>query len=497
MAQVNLFNSGLNIRLSPQLLSESESVNFINVDNAIGSLGPVKLDTDEGVTVEPTIFNFKDAWISGVATTDVVEFQDVLYISDGVQRPIKSSDGVTFHYLGITAPTSAPPVSDNGSGSLSGTYQYCYTYYNEDDGTESAQSPYSAEQIYSGFNVTVVASTDLQVSGIRLYRLGGALSSMTLVTTLTNANQTYTDTVADVDISGNHILDAYNNQPAPGGLAHLVEANAMLFGSLGPKLYYSDIAEPNYWSEFNFIDLDADITGIGAVSNGLLVFTEYKTYIITGTSPEVLSKYILDSSQGCLSHKSIGYFTSTLVWLSSDGICVSAGSTVEVASRDKLGKLSLTPKAAIVYDDQYFLSHEEGTLSLDIRFGSVLKEQDINPDGWHIYNDVLYYSLDGKLYSHETSEDKRTFSYTGPKYSEGSLSKLKNYKTIYTYSEGYVELKVYTDKGLLSATVLDEGYTEVKLPQDKRLGYWMQFEISGTGTLHEIEYTVEARQNGR
>ena len=223
----------------------------------------------------------------------------------------------------------------------------------------------------------------------------------------------------------------------------------------------------------------------------------FKTYIVTGTSPDVLSKYILDSSQGCLEHKTIGYFTNTLVWLSSDGICVSAGSTVEVASRTKLGKLSLTPKAAIVYDDQYFLSHSEGTLCLDVRFNTEFKNYTISPEGWHTYNDTLYYSADTKLWSLGTSTEVLPLVYKGPKYSEGSLSEVKNYKSVYTYSTGGISLKVITDKGTLITKTLDEGYTEIKVPQQFRLGYWMQFEVSGTGTLYELEYIIEGRQNGR
>ena len=275
MAQVNLFNSGLSTRLEPHLIQTSEAVEYENINNSIGSLGPIQGDTDEGETVDSTIVNFQDAWLSADTVVDYLEFQETLYYSDGTGKPQKTDDGTTFYNLGIEWPENAPGTADNGSGSLSGTYQYCYTYYNDNDGTESAQSVYSDEETFIGFQVTVEASADPQVTNIRLYRLGGALSSMTLVTTLTNTNQTYTDIVADVDIAGNVVLDAYNNQPAPTGLTHLIEANAMLFGSIGAKLYYSEIAEPNYWSTFNFIDVDSDITGIGAVSNGLLVFTKF------------------------------------------------------------------------------------------------------------------------------------------------------------------------------------------------------------------------------
>jgi hypothetical protein len=57
--------------------------------------------------------------------------------------------------------------------------------------------------------------------------------------------------------------------------------------------------------------------------------------------------------------------------------------------------------------------------------------------------------------------------------------------------------KCYIDDELVSTATLLEGFQEIKLPQDKRLGYYIQFEVTGTGVLNEIEYKVEGRQNGK
>ena len=131
-------------------------------------------------------------------------------------------------------------------------------------------------------------STDPQVTNIKLYRIGGTLTSFSLVVTLPNNTGTYTDNAIDVDLPGD-ILTSQNAGQAPSGLKYLTSANAMFFGALGDKLYFTEVAYVNNWSPYYFIDFDEPITGIGATANGLLVFTEYTTHIITGTSPTSLS----------------------------------------------------------------------------------------------------------------------------------------------------------------------------------------------------------------
>lgn len=496
--QLNLFNGGLNVRLRPNLIQVNEAVIYQNIDNSSGALVSIKANTDLNQTVNKSMYYFNNQWVSSTEDIDYVEFQEKLYYSNGIGIPQKSTNGTTWYNLGIVKPSSKPTVALGTSTGLTGTYQYCYTYYNTNDGSESMPSVYSDEIVATDdkINVTIVASTDAQVTNIRLYRLGGSLTSMVLVTTLANTSVTYTDSISDIDVDGT-ILDSFGNGQAPSGLKYLTEAGAMFFGSIGDKLYYTDIAYINNWNPFYFIDFADEITGIGQAQNGLMVFTKYKTYIITGNSPLTLSKYLLNANQGCVLHKTIKYSSNTLAWLSTDGICLSAGGEIQVITRDKLGKLSLSPICAAVYDDVYYISHSTGTLVLDFRYGVIFRTLDFKMDGMHVANDVLYGSYNSKLYSLGTSEDSLSMTYKSPKLSDGALTNIKNYKTIYVYSTGNITFKVYIDDELLVNKLLADGLNEVKLPQANRLGQYIQFEVTGTGTILEIEYKVEMRQNGR
>lgn len=498
--QLNQFSGGLNTRLAPHLINVNEAQVYTNVDNTSLSLKPVKGDTDESQEVFPYMYNFNDRWVSSKNYRTYREFQEKLYYSDGKGVPQKSTNGINWFNLGIKNPSVKPYTVIDGVGVLDGSIQYCYTYYNDIDGTESQPSGYSLEPSVSAqkINIEVRKSTDSQVTNIRIYRLGGNITEMQLVVELGNIDTIYTDNTSDLDIPGS-VLDSYNNGQAPEGLSYLTENNAMMFGTTDDKLYYSDIAFVNNWSPFNFIDFDGEITGIGPVPNGLLVFTKYKTYIVTGTSPNTLSKYLLNSNQGCIEHKSINFASNTLIWLSTDGACISNGGEVIVISRDKLGKtyMPTTITDSVVYDDVYYVGYDNGIIVIDFRFGVIFRHLDTLVEGFHVYNDILYYSKANNLNSLGTNEELKEFIYKSPKLSDGQISNLKSYKSFYVNCVGSLQVKISMDGTEVITKDIDSDTSEILVPQQTRKGYYIEFEISGSGELLELQYLVEGRQNGK
>jgi len=507
MSQIIGFNAGKNTRVSPHLISPNEGVLFSNIDNSNATIKPIKTSLSElqNFGANTGFYFFAGNWIAKNYNTDYVEFQEKLYYSDAVGIPQKTSDGTNFYNLGITTPSTKPVVAYTGTLDPLNTMvrQYCYTYYNAVDGTESAPSAYSLEVSYTANNIAItniLPSTDLQVSHIRIYRLGGPYTTMVLVDTIASTSIAYTDIIGDLAIPGD-VLSSGNAGQAPVGLAHLAEHNAMFFGSVNDKLYFSDIAFVNNWNPFFFLDFDRTIIGIGSTQNGLLVFTEDKTYIITGTTPNTLSKSLLHGTQGCLNHKTIKYIENQLVWLSIDGICVSNGGGVQVASLNKLGKLDYTSISAEIWDNQYFLFHSTGTLVMDFRFGQpIYKDLALVVTGtWYSsVFDKLYYTLNtGALYSLFNGNSTLPYTYKTGKLTDGALTIVKNYKVFYIYCYGTSSLKIYIDGTLSITKAIVNGLNEVKLPQGDRLGYYVEFEFTGTGEIVEIEYKVEGRQNGR
>lgn len=377
---------------------------------------------------------------------------------------------------------------------------YVYTYYNSKTGLESAPSPSASipELANIGYvSVSVKASIDPQVDKIRIYRIGGNLSYYTLIAEIDNIDGIYLDSRAESLLS-TRILETETYQPAPDGLSFLTSAYAMLFGALGDKLYYSNIGDPFFWDSYSFIDFESDITGIGPTPNGILVFTSSKTYIITGNSPETLSKYLLSDSVGCVLHKSIKALASSIVWLSKEGLYVSSGGSVEALSRAKLGDYSFEgPICSSILNDFYILSLSSGALVVDMRFGLTFTELSDRFKGLCTYNGKMYGCSDlNELIDLFGSEDSYSLDYLSPQYSDGSLSTIKVYKAVYFYSEGEVEVDIMVGSNSTIKQTLQEGYTEVLIPQTHVRGYFIQFGVRGSGTLKEICYTVEERTNG-
>lgn len=381
--------------------------------------------------------------------------------------------------------------------------QYCYTYYNDADGAESAPTEYSDEILTIGTILVsnIVASTDPQVTNIRLYRIGGDLTSMTLVDTLSNTSQQYHDTKTDIEIASNDILITVGSTKPPTGLSHLTEYNATLFGAKDSVLWFSETGLPDLWNEFYQIPFTDTIMGLGSTQNGLLVFLRNATYIIVGTSSANLSRYLLNDSQGCISHKTIKYVNNSLVWLSLDGLCTSQGSTIEVITESKLGKLNIDAIDASVYENQYYLFHEDGTIVMDTRNSSLcFKTLDLVCRGSYYSSqfDKLYIlNTSGFLEEFATGSSYLEYNYKSGWLTEGSLSVIKNYSTIYIFTSGEVTFKFYVD-GLLAGTYeLVSGFNQIKIPASTPKGYYSEIEFIGTGFVYEIEFKVEGRQNGR
>jgi len=500
--KLQLFNGGLSTRLAPHLIGVNEGVQYSNIDNQDGTLKPVKkkLDVNTNLLEFSHYFNAVSLWVSSAINRDYVEYRNTLYFTEDNSVPQKTTDGITLYNLGIAESILAPITALGTAGVLSGTYQYLFTYYNSVDGTESAISPLSIELVATADKIdlsVIDVSTDPQVDKKRIYRIGGNLTAFTLVTTIDNTDTTYTDNIADTDVEGTLLESTYYGQ-APYGLKFLTENYGIFIGAVADKVYFTPIGKPNAWPVANYIDFDSNITGIGKVFNGIIVFTEFKTYLVTGTNINSLVKHpALSEIQGCREHKTIKYIsTGQLLWVSNDGICVTTGSDVKVLSKDKLGKLDLSVKNAVVHDEVYYLQKADKTiLAVDTRFGLVFK--DINSDTTRLVvaNDILYGFDNNTLYQMFADSEDESYTYLSPDFTEGSYTDLKSYKSFFIQASGAFTISLIMD----GVTVKSKSYTgvethELKAPQSKQQSYSLQFKIVGTAVIKEIEYKALPRK---
>jgi len=397
---------------------------------------------------------------------------------------------------------SANELLDNKDfGPLDGTYSYVYTFYDNNKGVESAPSGVSTELKVTGGAIqlsNLQVSTNPTVTHKIIYRVGGDITEFTEVVRLPNATTSYLDQIKDTDLAA-VLLESDSYDAPPTGLQYITEAYAMLFGAVGTKLYYTPIGVPDAWPGDYYIEIGETITGLGPTANGMLVFTKYKTYIVSGTGPTSLIKSILSADQGCLNHKSIASTQGSLFWISTDGICNSSGNVPSVVSKANLGKISVVPVQAVVYDEVYYCLMNDGkVLAIDYRFSPILKWLQPGVDSLLVANDTLYGSKDGYLWELFSSAEYEEFKYLSPRLAEATVAMLKTYKKVYIYSKGAIKLNIYVDDVLVaSGNYTDEDTHVIQIPQDKQRGCFIQFEVTGTGKVYEIWYEAGASKNGQ
>lgn len=434
--------------------------------------------------------------IIGTLGVQVFRYHNGAYRKVGTLTTSSSSISDTVYDIG-----GGTTFDEDKVGPLQGILQYSYSYYNSLDGSESGLSVPSDEiRLENGGHVyfpSLPASGDAQVTHKRLYRIGGDLTEFSLVATIPDATTTYLDELPDSDIPGD-LAQTEESAAAPAGLAYLITAYGMLLGCKDNRLYFTEIDKPDSWPVLYFLSFESTLTGAIPVANGILVFTKLKTFLVTGTSPETFNTILLSADQGCIAFESVASVGGAALWVSTDGICQSSGGVVQVLSRPKLGKQTLTPVSSIVYDEVYYCLNEDSTiLAYDYGLGGVFKKLTLGIEYLVVADDVLYGWSANTLFSLFTSESRESLSYLSPEIYEGRVTELKAYKKIFVYSSGYVKIDIYIDRVLVtSAEYTDTGTNTIQVPQDLQRGFSIQFGVSGTGEVYEIQSDPTGRQNG-
>lgn len=523
--QIKQFNGGISKRIDASLIEINEAVNYVNIDNTDLTLRGLKGTTALTIEARDYFYNFKNVWLSSYMPRDYVEYDNKLYYTEQNNIPQKSVDGTNIFNLGIAQPTESDaaitvggieyrtivaeavdPITGEDPLSASVlTLQYCYTYYNSADGTESAPSPLSNEVTVAAGKVVklinIIRSTDPQVTDIRLYKVGTNITSFALFKTIPNNLTEARDAVKSTEVTT--LLETFNyNQPL-AGLRFLVQAYGILFAALGTKLYFTVIGKPNAWPTANFLLFESDITGILPTQDGIFVFTKSKAKLLVGTKITDFAIRPISDEQGCNSHKSCRMVRNTPVWSSLDGICQWSSGSIDVISKDKLGKVTLDIKNTCLFDETYYVLQTNGNLlAMDTRFGGIVfKDIDLEKSIVDIgaFNSVLYGIVEERV--HKLFDgDLVPFRYLSPKYTEGFMTVSKGYNNVYIKAKGQLTISIVID----DEVVITKEYNlpvakliDLKVPEDKQFGTYIQFDIRGTGQVWEIEYKTIGRSNGR
>lgn len=312
-------------------------LNYYSFENTSGMIRPL-VDT-------PTkVYNFTANTntpvlnkTAGAGRGDFLRVGDYVYYCNGVDT--KFWDGTTWSKWGIIAPAAAPTLT-TGSGSLSpqSGYTYVICYVNTVTGHVSAASPVSTNTgtlVNQQINVSYAASADSQVNAIWIFRIQDGGGIFYFLTSVANTNGTYVDNLPDTSlVTGIVATFAPNNAPCPAGASLVtwwdgrpwVAAKNFIYWALGPQAT-TGLGEQSFNLTTNFFKQPSNINAFAPTTQGLLVFTNDTTWIITGTG----GVYFINPWQKNFGVKQPGAVTQDgdLVFvITSRGQCFEIGGTL-------------------------------------------------------------------------------------------------------------------------------------------------------------------------
>jgi len=267
----------------------------------------------------------------------------------------------------------------------------------------------------------------------------------------------------------------------------LTERNGIFFIAVDNKVYFSAPTNPHSWNPEHFVTYDDDITAMTRTPEGVLVFTNNRSYIQLGDSHESILKREIPRSQGCQNVRTISFVGNVPIWVSNDGICIWDGRTIQIIN-DKIYKLDFTPDFGEVANDVYYLFGQDKTVAIDFRNNRVFYERsltNITTAFYDVLNDIFFIKKDGTIFTDDTGANE-TFTYLTPELDMENQSQRKHFRKIWVESDNDLTIDVLFG-GATRQTITSQGTnrrSHFLVPG--LIGNAIQFSTRGTGNLKEM-----------
>lgn len=120
-------------------------------------------------------------------------------------------------------------------------------------------------------------------------------------------------------------------EPTLGGLVGL--PNGIMAGHFGNTVAFSEPFVPYAWPIEYQVTVESTIVGLGVFGQTLFVGTTGSPYYVSGADSASMSAIKLESSQACVSRRSIVALEGGVIYASPDGLCLADGSGVKLITR--------------------------------------------------------------------------------------------------------------------------------------------------------------------
>jgi hypothetical protein len=212
-----------------------------------------------------------------------------------------------------------------------GAIQVKYTYVRKSGTTLEAESdPSSATNINieSGIKVTWVASSDSDVTHVRIYRTLAGGSTFYYDSEHAVGDLSVALTTADADLGS--IVETDHDRPPLGTVVEGPAYNGYLFILKDNRLYFCKNLRPEYWPPTYYIEVGPAQFDLKAIRfhNGMAyVMNQYEIYEIQGSTNDTFFPYPMSASTGALSQEATESVKNRGIYhVSRDGIWLFNGS---------------------------------------------------------------------------------------------------------------------------------------------------------------------------
>ena len=298
--------------------------------------------------------------------------RQLVAVMDGVNRPAKSTDGLTWTRMGIDAPTATSTLSSAvSSGSLlANVYEVGFTY--KDRGLAHESNLGSTRQYTMGstgsLSAQIANSSDAQVDAIVTYARNVTAGETVLRKVSSQAQSGGANSTILIQSSNwSANPEAPTNHDVPGPYEFgVVWKNRMWAKSatVGNRLHFTELFQNQSWPTLFYIDIPFErgdeITALTPLGDTLIVWGQSKPFLIIGqTSLDFEVRPSAGAHTGALGPRATEVIEQGVLHLSAEGAHVFDGATdkllsfdIEPAWRDLIQNSPSTSlsNAAVVYE---------------------------------------------------------------------------------------------------------------------------------------------------
>lgn len=390
------------------------------------------------------------------------------------------------YQLGIDPPSSgfsaAGPVGPAPEGAQKLSTFYVMTYMSK-YGEESPPCVVSDEVIrWDGDTVTLSAlpihSGNNVIASKLIYRSEGG-GEFLYVGAVGAGAVTFSDSIDSAGIS-EPIPSVLWDKPNASMVGLKSLSSGGMVGFFGKTLCFSEPGFPHAWPVGYRIAIPHMIVGVVETSQGIIVLTDAKPYVVNGSHPESMGSYPLDRAQACVSRRGIVDMGEYALYPSPDGLIVAGASDGAVLSESVITAeqwKAYKPETinAFRHNERYIAFFDngatQGAFSFDPQEGLRHFDQWAECGLIDLEDDALFFKNGTAINSWQSGVTRETYTYRGKKH---ALDIGETFNTVMVDAEAYpVDINVIVDGEVTALQVTARKSQRVRLPR----GYVTELEV--------------------